>query len=721
MDTEYSAQNGLHYQAAIQDFRQARRKAALERIMAFLKGETVELFSYEEVRKKLKGTGASARRLQEIPVDAIIGSVGRYADFTRSFLPKTDSDETRWARVSAATASPEGVPPVEVYQIGAAYFVLDGNHRVSVARQSGATTIEAYVTKIRTKVPIAPDIKRDELEVKAEYTEFLTQTRLDELRPGADLSMSTPGKYRAIKQHIQDHRYFMGLDQQREIAYEEAVLDWYDHVYVPLIRIIQDRNIQPEFPNYTLTDLYAWIATLRDTEARPSPDRPADYVEEIQAEVSDSPVSQLENVIIQAEYQEFAEDTGIIALRPNADLRVTAPGKYRLLKEHLEVHRYFMGLDQQREIPDEEAVMHWYDTVYRPIKRMIRARGILRDFPERTATDLYLWIAEHQAELEKQLGWKISSERAAADLALRFSPKTDGLLERVSERVLDALIPDELESGPEPGQWRKDYRAAYRENRMFTSILVPLSGDPQGWCALDHAIRFGAPRGSRLYGLHVVDDAAHQESESVLALNAEFEKRCQMAGIAGDFSVAVGKPPLMICERAFWTDLIVLPVEQPPGSQPLEKLKSGFRTILHRCSRPILAVPGASTAMQRALVAYDGSPKADEALFVSAYLSACCDVTLCVLTVIETGRVASENLSLAQQYLRKHQTTATFLEERRSDHGSVGRAILNVAQAQQCDVIVMGGYGRSPMLELVLGSTVDQVLRESQVPMLICR
>lgn len=721
MSDHISTQGWLHSQAAIQDFRQARRKAALERIMASLKGENTELFSYEEVRKKLKASGSSVRRLKEIPIDAIIGSVGRYADFTRSFLPKTDSDETRWARVRAAASSPGGVPPIEVYQIGEAYFVLDGNHRVSVARQAGMTTIEAYVTKIRTKVPISPDIQRDELNIKAEYAEFLTQTHLDELRPGADLSMRTPGKYRILHQQIQDHRYFMGLEQQREIPYADAVCDWYDTVYLPLITMIRERNIEREFPDQTLTDLYVWIATLRETEARKPPADSGDYVEEIQTALSDSPTSQLEEVIIQAEYQEFLEETGLHDLRPRADLRVTVPGTYRTLHEHIDVHRYFMGLEQQREIPYEEAVAHWYDTVYRPIKRMIRARGILRDFPQRTETDLYLWIAEHQAELERQLGWKISPDRAAADLSGRFGSKTEGLLERVSERLLDALTPEELESGPDPGHWRQEYQAAYRANRIFTSILVPLSGEPQGWCALEQAIRFGVPRDARLYGLHVIADAESQDAETVLAIKAEFDQRCQAAGIAGDFSVEVGKPAHIICERAFWTDLIILHLEQPPGSQPLDKLKSGFRTILHRCSRPILVVSDAPTAMQRALVAYDGSPKADEALFVSAYLAASWNISLTVLTVLETGRISSENLSLAQQYLHKHQISASFLTERRSHHGSVGRAILHVAQAQHCDCIIMGGYGRNPMLELVLGSTVDQVLREIQIPILICR
>ena len=208
----------------------------MEQIMAFLKGETSELLSYEEVRKKLKATASGGYRLEEIPLDAIVGSVGRYGDFTRHFLPRIDKDESRWTRVQAAAFSPTGVPPIEVYQIGDAYFVLDGNHRVSVARQAGNTHIEAYVTKIHTKVPITPDIKPDELEAKAQYVEFLEKTHLDDMRPDVDLSMTIPGKYHRLYRQIEQHQSALAQAQQREITYEEAAADWYDSVYWPLVR-----------------------------------------------------------------------------------------------------------------------------------------------------------------------------------------------------------------------------------------------------------------------------------------------------------------------------------------------------------------------------------------------------------------------------------------------------------------------------------------------------
>ena len=106
--------------------------------------------------------------------------------------------------------SPTGVPPIDVYQIGDSYFVMDGNHRVSVARQMGATYIEAYVTECRTRVPLSPDDDPNDLIVKAEYADFLENTKLDQIRPEVDLQVTTPGQYWELETHIEAHRFFDG-------------------------------------------------------------------------------------------------------------------------------------------------------------------------------------------------------------------------------------------------------------------------------------------------------------------------------------------------------------------------------------------------------------------------------------------------------------------------------------------------------------------------------
>ena len=154
------------------------------------------LLPFEEVRRRLRLRPSSFRGLQHIPLDRIVGSVGRYQDFNRTFLPyKTDE---RWQRIDQAWQRGEQLPPIEVYQVDDVYFVSDGNHRVSVARANGATHIDAYVTEFESPVPLEPDTDLDDLIVKQEQVEFLEETRLHELRPGARIELTVQGGYRHL-------------------------------------------------------------------------------------------------------------------------------------------------------------------------------------------------------------------------------------------------------------------------------------------------------------------------------------------------------------------------------------------------------------------------------------------------------------------------------------------------------------------------------------------
>jgi len=121
--------------------------------------------------------------------------------------------------------------------------------------------------------------------------------------------------------------------------------------------------------------------------------------------------------------------------------------------------------------------------------------------------------------------------------------------------------------------------------------------------------------------------------------------------------------------------------------------------------------------MNRILLAYDGSSKAKEALFVSTYLAGRWNASLAVVTVLEENHTTPETMKLARRYLERHGIDATYVEKQ----GDVGPAILEAAAEHESELIVMGGYGFNPVLEIVLGSAVDQVLRESRQPVLICR
>jgi len=214
------------------NFAKARMSAFWEEVRALLTGRSIDLLRFEEVKQALRLRDERYLGLQEIPLDKIVGSVGRYRDFTRSFLPKTNAIRSRWQRLDAMARGPSGFPPIELYKIGSVYFVIDGNHRVSVAHQLGAKSIEAYVTELPSPVSIDEHTTMDELAMKEGLAEFLRQTQLNVLRPDMTILLTEPGRYRLLVEHIDVHRYFMGLDQKRDISYPEAVTSWYDHVYM---------------------------------------------------------------------------------------------------------------------------------------------------------------------------------------------------------------------------------------------------------------------------------------------------------------------------------------------------------------------------------------------------------------------------------------------------------------------------------------------------------
>lgn len=241
---------------------QAHRAAGIQRVLNLFRPRSDDLLSFEEVKKRLRLSRKSHRGLQEIPVEQIRGSVGRYRDFTATFLPKKASLRERWERI-AAVSQATGLPPIEVYQVGEAYFVLDGNHRVSVARQHGYRTIQAYVWEFPTPVGLSSTADLDEVLIRAEYAEFLEHTQLGKLRPGVEIEFTTPGRYRELEYQIALYQRALEQIDGEPLSYEDAVTAWYDMIYTPAIQIIRKRGALERFPGRTEADLFVWIWRYR--------------------------------------------------------------------------------------------------------------------------------------------------------------------------------------------------------------------------------------------------------------------------------------------------------------------------------------------------------------------------------------------------------------------------------------------------------------------------
>jgi nucleotide-binding universal stress UspA family protein len=589
----------LNQQAAKSDFREARQQAVLQQLVSNITGRPVDLLDYNEIRRHVGATGTTDRGLQQIPLDAIVGSVGRAQDFTRTFLPKSDEDGDRWVRVRKHVDR-KGISPILVYKLGDVYFVNDGNHRVSIARQRGMKTIPAYVTEIETKAPLTPDDDPQKIICKARYAEFLTETGLDELRPDADLKMSICGFYHVLLNQIDAHRAHMEQSRGEPVSHAEATANWYEEVYQPL-------------------------------------------------------------------------------------------------------------------------------------KKLIDERGLHRNFPRLTDADLYALVVHYRAELERELGWQVEVIDAVNDLPMDKVTLKDGavssasvevkgkqgdVIHRIAGKVYDAVIPAAgLEGGPPTGEWREKRRNPRRERRIFADILVAGRGLPADANTLDHALLIAKREGSRVLGLRVVNDRNSLDPAELQTVQAEFQQRCEIAGAPCVFSIEEGSVVRRIVRRAAFTDLLALSVINQSGPVTKTGAGSDFNKILQRSPRPVLAVPEqAYSTMDRVLLAYDGSPKATEALYLAAYIAVRWSAQLSVV-VVGQGKQGQEAMVRARSYLASHIIPAYFF----NPDGDVTEEILRVGAVNDANLLVMGGFGARPLLQRLVGSTVSAMVRRFGQPVLICR
>ena len=284
-----------------QKFAGARWQVFIENILSFLQKKPKTLLPFEEVRSMLNLSHVRDLGVQDVPLDKIVGSVGRYEDFTREFLPRRDDQEERWRQVYDLSTSMTGFPPVELFKVGDAYFVRDGNHRVSVARANGAKMIEAYVTEYLSPVDVSADDTLDELLIKMGAASFAQVTKLDKLRPGHNIRLTNPGRYKYLLKHIATHKYFREIECQCEISWEEAVASWYDNVYLPLVKEIRRRDILKRFPGRTEADLYAWLVYHRQAlEERYGVGQVDDETIVAALEEKASPIKKMEHAIKRA-------------------------------------------------------------------------------------------------------------------------------------------------------------------------------------------------------------------------------------------------------------------------------------------------------------------------------------------------------------------------------------------------------------------------------------
>lgn len=189
------------------------------------------------------------RGICSVPLEQIVGSVGRYHDFDSQFKIKDHVPPDRFISVKNAMREGKSLPPVKLYKIKDEYYVLDGNHRIAAAKELGRSDIMAKI------VEFIPSSNTLENIIYREKSEFVEQTGLTH-----PIDISEVGQFPNLLEQVETHRASLAGREKPGATLKQAAEDWYTTIYQPMISIIQKGDLLPSFPGRTLDDLYAYIS-----------------------------------------------------------------------------------------------------------------------------------------------------------------------------------------------------------------------------------------------------------------------------------------------------------------------------------------------------------------------------------------------------------------------------------------------------------------------------
>ena len=278
---------------------------------------------------------------------------------------------------------------------------------------------------------------------------------------------------------------------------------------------------------------------------------------------------------------------------------------------------------------------------------------------------------------------------------------------------------------------------------MLKSYLVTVDGSDYSAAAVDYAIGLARRAEARITLLSVVDIVSlegpfladlsgivgvvpyldlQQQVRETLAEKAKLilethAATVRAAGLECATRQETGVVSRVICEVAASHDAIVIGRRGEHATWSGFLLGSTVEEVVRGCAKPVLVTPLQARPLTRILAAYDGSRTANRALGLAATLAAGLDLPLVVVCVSSDERGGRATLGEAEAYLEPHRLrTKSVLES-----GSPVEGILQVAQREACDLIIMGAFGHSRVRELFVGSTTDGILRSADVPVLLYR
>ena len=214
--------------------------------------------SFKESQKKEEAFEYVDRGTRVVPVDKIVGSVGRYRDFDGTFSLKTHLPRERFEHIRQAMREGKSLPPVDLYQIKDEFYVLDGNHRIAAAKELGRSEVTARIVEcLPTKDTLENILYR-------ERNDFYTQTGLP-----FSIELTEVGQYGYLLRQVADHRDHQQQMSAEPVTFQAAAADWYKTIYWPLASMIKNGGLHASFPKRTIADLYAYVSYHQWEQERP--------------------------------------------------------------------------------------------------------------------------------------------------------------------------------------------------------------------------------------------------------------------------------------------------------------------------------------------------------------------------------------------------------------------------------------------------------------------
>jgi hypothetical protein len=234
------------------------------------------LLPLRDVTSHLRVLGESFVGVQAIPIDLIVGSVDRSVDFDQLFRPRRKDLRRRIDAVRSYLAN-RPMPPISVIEAGGLYFIIDGHHRVAVARQDKAEFIDAEVTRVRTSHRLHPGVDLLELVHTDQHRRFKERTDLKHVAPEAKIVFSRPTGYAELLQVIQVHAYELSERLGQFVSLPDATRDWYAASWLPALAAIDATGLRAAYEFKTDGDRYLW--TYRTLQELRSSNREASWTD----------------------------------------------------------------------------------------------------------------------------------------------------------------------------------------------------------------------------------------------------------------------------------------------------------------------------------------------------------------------------------------------------------------------------------------------------------